>query len=262
MTTTNNPTEQDLIAHLQGLQETLTELRKERRIRSAVGVGGFLVIMGAVLAFAANLHSYATQYPADRLTRALGAEAENLLGAPETLALGETLRQEAVQTLVPAVSRQVQNDLPRFHQEIQAMFADVETYLNTTISQRATRQLAKVAESIHAELLKEYGHLPVQGIQQATAAAQAEYLKQLRAVLLAHLQQAAGGIGGLQASLQQLTQDPDYVALQQATPEQLERNFYIAVLELAAHNLKQTPVDVPLADRQATVSLPAKPEGA
>lgn len=239
MTATNNVSEQELVTHLQGLQNSLADLRKERTLRTAVGAGGFVVIMGVVFAFASNLHSYATDYPADALTRALGYEAEALLGSPETMALGETFRQQAMQTLVPAVTKQVQADVPKFQQEIQAMFRDLDSYLNTEISQRASKQLLKTAQTIHADLMQEYGHLPVADMQKATAAAQAEYVKQLQVVLNAHLQQAAGSVNALQDSLNKLKQDPDYAALQRAMPEQLERNFYSAILELAAHNLKR-----------------------
>jgi hypothetical protein len=239
MTTTCNAVEQDLMDHLQDLQDSLDELRRKRTLSTIVGVAGFVVIMGVLLVFMANLHSYATNYPQDALTRALGLEAEQLLGSPETLALGETLRQQATQTLVPAVSKQLEAELPKFHQEIQAQFADLEQFLNTEISQRATQQLAKTAQTIHTGLLQEYGQLPVDGIQQATAAAQAEYVKQLQAMLNGQLQRVAGNVQGLQDSLSNLSRDPGYAALQQATPQQLETNFYAAVLELAAYNLKQ-----------------------
>lgn len=231
--------EQELVVHLRGLQASLADLKRERTIRTAVGVGGFLAIMGVVLSFASDLHGYATHYPADALTRALGREAEMLVGSPETAMLAVTLRDEARKSLLPAFSQRVQADLPTFHSEIQAMFADVEQYLNSEISQRASAQLLKSAQMIHAGLLQSYGNLPVEGIQQATAAAQAEYVKQLQAMLNGQMTRVAGDVNALQASLAKLSNDPEYAALQQATPEQLATNFYIAVLELAAHNLKQ-----------------------
>ena len=231
--------ESDLIEHLQGLQNSLVELRRKRTLTTIVGAVGFVVIMGVLLVFMNNLHSYATTYPQAALTRALGNEAEMLLGAPETLALGETLRQQVTQTLVPAVSKQLEAEVPQFHQEIQAQFADFEQFLNNEISQRATQQLAKTAQSIHVSLLQEYGKLPVEGIQQATAAAQAEYVKQLQSMLNGQLQRVAGNVQGLQNSLTNLARDPGYAALVQATPQQLQTNFYAAVLELTAFNLKQ-----------------------
>lgn len=259
MTATCNAVEQDLIGQLQGLQESLLELRKKRTQSTIVGAVGFVVIMAVLLVFMANLHSYATTYPQDELTRALGIEAEKLLGSPETLALGETLRQQATQTLVPAVTKQLEAELPQFHQEIQAQFADMEQFLNNEISQRATQQLAKTAQTIHVSLLQEYGKLPVDGIQKATAAAQVEYVKQLQTMLNSQLQRVAGNVQGLQDSLTNLARDPGYAALQQATPEQLQTNFYAAILELAAYNLKQEQAD---ALPKAANNLPVQPAAA
>jgi hypothetical protein len=234
-----NPSlDQELLKRLRGLQDNLDDLRRERNLRTGIGVGGFVVIMIVLGVFFYKLQGYVSNYPADQLTRALGLEAENLLTSPETLALAVALREQAGAALAPALARKLEADMPKFQAETQALTNDMEKYLNTEISPRAARQLSVSAQQIYAGLLKEFSHLPADRIKQEAASAQAEYAQQLQGILSKYLTRTSTGLQGMQNSFARLSHDEDYDRIKKATPEQVETNFYAAVLELALYGLQ------------------------
>ena len=238
MGTVSSVDEKALSECLAALQQDLLTIQKQRNLRTAIGGGGFVLIMAIVGLFMLKLHDYALNYPAQELTKALGRETEKLLAEPETLQLAGTFRQRAAQVLLPAIAQKLEADAPKFNDEAQGVVNDLQSYLNNEISRRASQQLAASLQQVHAELLQSYGQLPVDKVQQATAEAQQEYLRQLKETLNRHLQKSGNSLQSLQSSLAALEHSPGAASMLNKSPEALQTDFYAAVLEMALYSLK------------------------
>lgn len=230
--------EQALLNQLLSLQQGLKDLQRERIQLTVLGLGGMGLLLCVVLLFILNLRAYAVDYPAETLTQAMGYEAEALLGAPELKALVGTLYTEAGANLAPALTRKMADDLPQFHREVQTLLGDMVYSLHDEISEQAVKHLLKTAQTLHADVLRDTHHWSDAEIEQATASVNLLYQQELQTLMSRHRLQATADLQGLRTSVLNLSHDSEYLALQMATVTELESNFYVALLELAAESLK------------------------
>jgi hypothetical protein len=254
--------ETTLARRLESLQATLAEARRLRQVRTAVGVGGFLLVMVVLGLFLQTLRGYARDYDAAALSTALGAQGAQVLRAPEFAALVTAAQGAAATHVKAALTERVQAEMPRFEAEVQREAETLGGYVDQELRERVARALADSVTRIHAGLLQDYGGLPADQVQAAAEAAKMHYLAHLSDTLNRHVQRAAASLAGLQHSLAALGRTEDYARLQGLPPDRIAADLYAGILESALYNLQPERGATGLAGDMPAASNPASPAAA
>ena len=229
----------EMLSRLDAIEKDIAEMAGMRKKQLWINIGGAITVLVVLAAFVGNLFDFARTYDTNELLAGLQTQGEEIINSPQTQ---ETLRQMQAE-FVPLYRESLIKEFNRRGPEIRknALLAagNLEKYLRNDARVKVEKELTLAFANMEKELLKRYPGLDLTAKQIETVFnhGQTKFLEECTRHVQNRVNSTLQELAVLQAKFNQFKDDPEYRAIKNEAPEEIQSRLIEAMLELWIFNL-------------------------